>query len=71
MGARPARVERARLEGDIDYLSAAGRKGAKVAAANRDTTRMMQERIAEQRAFDEEARRTEANEHVIPLETYD
>lgn len=62
MNARPVRVQKARLEGDIAYLSAAGRKGAQKAAQNRDADRMMRERIAEQRLQDDYERRLQAGE---------
>ena len=62
MAKRPSHIERARLEGDTELLSAAGRKGAKVAAQNRDAIRMMEERINEQRRNDEFHRAQQAGE---------
>jgi len=71
MGQRPAHIEKARLEGDIDLLSAAGRKGAKVRAQNREANHLMEERIAEQRMNDELYRAEQTGEHIIPLSQYD
>lgn len=68
---RPERVQKARVEGDTRYLQAAGRKSAKVVAGNRNAALMMRERIQEQRADEETVRAENANEHIIPLETYD
>lgn len=62
MAKRPSHIERARLEGDTELLSAAGKKGAKVAAQNRDAVRMMEERVREQRQNDEFQRALQAGE---------
>ncbi len=67
----PSRIRKARIEGDTSYLKAAGRRGGIVAAQNRDSQRVMRERIIEQRAQDEQIRSIDANEHIIPLETYE
>jgi len=71
MSQRPARVEKARLEGDTIYLSNAGKKGAKVVAQNRHAAQLMTERVHEQRQLSEHHRAQEANEDIIPLDTYD
>lgn len=71
MGNRPAHIEKARLEGDTDLLSAAGRKGARVRAQNREANQLMEDRIIEQRANDELRRARQAGEHIIPLTEYD
>lgn len=71
MGKKPAHIEKARLEGDTDLLSAAGRKGARVLAQKREANWLMEERIAEQRAQDEKYRATQAGEHIIPLSDYE
>lgn len=71
MANRPAHIEKARLEGDTELLSAAGRKGARVVAQKREATRLMDERIAEQHMSDEQYRANQTGEDIIPLSVYD
>lgn len=62
MAKRPSHIEKARVEGDTALLSAAGKRGAKVAAQNRDAIRMMEDRVREQRRDDEFQRAQQAGE---------
>ena len=71
MANRPAHIEKARLEGDTDLLRAAGQKGARVRAQNREANQLMEDRIIEQRGIDEMRRAKQAGEHIIPLSEYD
>lgn len=71
MGARPDRVQKARLAGDTDYLSAAGKKGNLVRRRNTQANKLFDERLREQNEADEITRREQAGEDVLPLDLYE
>ncbi len=66
---KPERVRQAQVEGDTDYLSAAGRKGAETAKANRERTEaedaLLAELAEEAQALEELERMNATNEHIL------
>lgn len=66
---RPRKIQDARLAGDTEYLSAAGKKGAEVTneikAAKKVEHDAIEDAEALQRELEEEERKIEANEHII------
>jgi hypothetical protein len=67
MAAKPTYLQKAICANDKKVLSAAGRAGARARQTNRDIEKFLDE-LRESREY---ALRMEANEHIIPLSTYD
>jgi hypothetical protein len=75
MPATPTRIQQAKLEGDTEFLRAAGRKGAHKAAENRrrnaDIEDLYAQRRHERDAASELQRMQDAGETILPLSTYE
>ena len=78
MPKRPQFIQDARHERNVPLLSRAGKKGAEALAKKRADEREQAEMAADAHLRDNATRQKEewerkvsANEHIIPLETYD
>ena len=78
MGARPARIQKARVEGNTSYLKAAGRRGGMKAAENRrvagrfdEADALFDERRNEVAESDELQRKQQAGEDILPPALYE
>jgi hypothetical protein len=75
MGARPAHIQRARLEGNTDLLKAAGRQGGLAAAEKKRRTKdidsLYAERAAERSEADEHFRMQQSGEDILPPSLYE
>ena len=62
------KIDHARKTGDIEALRAWGAKGAEVANQKKAERREVAAYFDERAAAQEEARRRQANEHIVPID---
>ncbi len=66
---RPRKIQEARVNGDVEYLSAAGKKGADVTNEIKRAEAIERNAIEDaetlKRELEEEVRKLEANEHIL------
>lgn len=72
---KPDKIKRAIKSEDVEYLKAAGRKGAEVTNAKKqkelEEEQLRAEILAEKKAYEERERAVSANEHIITAEGED
>ncbi|MBI2617876.1 hypothetical protein HYW58_00240 [Candidatus Kaiserbacteria bacterium] len=64
---KPQYIQKAVVQGESEFLRRAGRKGGMATARKRERQKILDDRAEELREREEEARRRDANEHVIPV----
>ena len=65
------KIDRAKKTGDVEALSAWGRRGAEVGNEERLQRKEANEYCDSKRAAEEQARREQANEHILPTNPED
>lgn len=65
---KPDKIKRAILSKNKEFLSAAGKKGARVVADNREIAKIMTERTQELAAQEEAKLRESTNEHILSVD---